>query len=304
MVEVHVDVAYSYTEDDDKNEFLPKLCAEGGWLSARLFPCIRPLAEIGQDEVVFHPNTMNENAWLIDGVHPMQSKGGTGGGKMISGFKSRVFGFGLELSKDELEQVNSKRRQDETYSSYAGDAAKFLYGSAAKKELTESPFVRTITYGSADDGYWNSNHMLVQVEDVLDVWNTLERTSYMSPICEFDHSSGHDSEREDGLTVSPTHLKINWGKGRMMRDCELTPGCLGTIEHEHRVYAGTTYSHSFKPGNPPHFLDGKPAPPEEDVILEARGIPRKKRKEELYQDLEAAGFNPKGKVEVLKARCM
>jgi hypothetical protein len=82
------------------------------------------LAEIGQDKVVFHPNTMNENGWSIDGVHPMRSKGGTGGGKMISGFKSRVFGFGLEMSEEELEEVNRKRRQGgKTYSSYAADAA-------------------------------------------------------------------------------------------------------------------------------------------------------------------------------------
>jgi hypothetical protein len=76
------------------------------------------------------------------------------------------------------------------------------------------------------------------------------------------------------------------------------------IVAEHLVYAGSTYSHSFKPRNPPHFLDGKAAPPEADVILEAIGIPRKKRNDELIKDLEAAGFNPKGKVEVLKARCV
>jgi len=69
------------------------LCAEGGWLSARIFPCIRPLAEIGQDEVMFHPNTMNENAWLIDGVHPMQSKGGTGGGKLFLVLKAERLGL-------------------------------------------------------------------------------------------------------------------------------------------------------------------------------------------------------------------
>jgi hypothetical protein len=89
----------------------------------------------------------------------------------------------------------------------------------------------------------------------------------------------------------------------MMRDCELTHGCLGTIKHKHRVYTGCTYSHSFKPGNPPQFLDGKNIPSEPDVILEAHGVSRKKRKDELSQDLEAARFNPKGRVKDLKARC-
>jgi hypothetical protein len=97
---------------------------------------------------------------------------------------------------------------------------------------------------------------------------------------------------------------MNWGKGRMMRDCKLTANCLGTIEHDHRVYAGCTYSHSFLPGHPPNFLDGKGLPPDMDVILEAHGVPKKKLKDELSQDLEAAGFNPKGRVEDLEARCI
>jgi hypothetical protein len=86
MVEVHVDVVYSYTDEDDKNEFLPKLSAEGGWLSTRMLPCVCPLVELGQDEVVFHRNSMNEKVWMIDDIMPLRSKGGTGGGKMISGF--------------------------------------------------------------------------------------------------------------------------------------------------------------------------------------------------------------------------
>ena len=69
---------------------------------------------------------MNEMAWTIYDILLIRSKGGTGGGQMISGFKSRVFGFGLEMSEEELEEVNSKRRRGNTYTSYAKDAAVFL----------------------------------------------------------------------------------------------------------------------------------------------------------------------------------
>jgi hypothetical protein len=218
--------------------------------------------------------------------------------------KSRMFGFGFDLSSDELKQVNDKRRErGNTYSGYAAQAANFLYGDAKKEDLKESPFVRTISYGNHKDGYWTSNHMLVQVEDVLDVWTTLERTKYIAPCMEFDHSSGHDSEREDGLSVSPTNLKMNWGKGRMMRDCELTEGCLGTIEHEDRVYAGETYQHYFKAGHPPKFHDGTNVPAEADAIVETNAKRVQKRKSELILDLEAGGYNSKGRVDDLKARC-
>jgi hypothetical protein len=126
-----------------------------------------------------------------------------------------------------------------------------------------------IDYGAAKDGYWNANHMLVQVEDCMDVWNCLTRTSYLLPLWEFDHSSDHDSEREDGLTTSPAHLKMSWGKGRKMRESVLTDACVGTIEHEDRVYPGCTHSHSFLPSDkPPVFFDGNKPPPEHDIVLE------------------------------------
>jgi hypothetical protein len=51
-----------------------------------------------------------------------------------------------------------------------------------------------IDYGAAKDGYWNANHMLLQVADCFDVWNVLDRMSYLLLLWEFDHSSGHDSE--------------------------------------------------------------------------------------------------------------
>jgi hypothetical protein len=249
FVEAHVDMVYSYSDFDDEIG-LPKLdCEEtggvGGWLSCRILPCVRPVTAIGQDEVIFHPSTLNENCWIVDDISPLRSKGGTGNGKMISGTKTRMHGFGgPKISADELKKINEKR-DGETYSGYAFEAARNIFGASGKPKLTVSPFVRMINYGAHKDGYWNANHMLLQVADCQDVWDYLDRTSYLLPLWEFDHSSGHDSEREDGLTTSATHLKMSWGKGRKMRESELTWGCVGTIHHEDRAYAGSTYHHSF-----------------------------------------------------------
>jgi hypothetical protein len=44
----------------------------------------------------------------VNGVTLLCSKGGAGGGKMVSGLKSRTFGFGFDLSSDDLEQVNNE----------------------------------------------------------------------------------------------------------------------------------------------------------------------------------------------------
>jgi hypothetical protein len=75
FVEVHVDVLYSYSAADDELG-LPKLDDQEpgglrGWLSCRMLPCVQPVTAIGQDEVIFHPSTMNEIVWMVDGITPL-----------------------------------------------------------------------------------------------------------------------------------------------------------------------------------------------------------------------------------------
>jgi hypothetical protein len=53
---------------------------------------------------------------------------------MSHSFHLLVVALGLEMSEDELEEVNSKRHQGKTYTSYTTEAAQ-------KKEFTELPFV-------------------------------------------------------------------------------------------------------------------------------------------------------------------
>jgi hypothetical protein len=60
-------MVYTYSEANDEIG-VPKLDdAEtggvGGWLSCWMLPCIHPVTSIGQDEVIFHPSTMNEIVW-------------------------------------------------------------------------------------------------------------------------------------------------------------------------------------------------------------------------------------------------
>ena len=122
-VEAHVDMVYTYSDADDIIG-LPKLDdpergGVGGWLSCRILPCIRPVCVIGQDEVIFHPSTMNENCWKIDEVSPLRSKGGTGNGKMVSGTKTRKHGFGgPKLTEADFKKVNDAR-QGQSYGGYA-----------------------------------------------------------------------------------------------------------------------------------------------------------------------------------------
>jgi hypothetical protein len=62
MVKVHLDVAYSYSGNENKHEFLPTLPFKGHWLLARMLPCIRPLAKLGQAKVVSTPTQCTQNS--------------------------------------------------------------------------------------------------------------------------------------------------------------------------------------------------------------------------------------------------
>ena len=82
---------------------------------------------------------------------------------MINAFQSREFGFGFKLTAEELEKVNQARAE----SKYKDEmVAKEIRASVMKQNLPESPFMREFQYGTAGEGYWSYQHMVLQVEDV------------------------------------------------------------------------------------------------------------------------------------------
>ena len=38
-----------------------------------------------------------------------------------------------------------------------------------KPELTKSPFVKEFEYGTSNDGYWTYQHMVLQLEDCINI---------------------------------------------------------------------------------------------------------------------------------------
>jgi hypothetical protein len=118
-------------------------------------------------------------------------------GIMIFAFVSREFGFGYDISLEDLEKVN-KKREGTHYSDQ--DAAKKIKGnSSMKASLTESPFVVKFEYGANNQGYWDYDHMIIQLEDCIDVVKTLHPE--FDFIFLFYHSCGDDHQRPDGLSV-------------------------------------------------------------------------------------------------------
>ena len=118
----------------------------------------KPLIIFGQDESIFKQYTLSSKQWALpDGTTAPNPKE-DGHGVMLSSFVSRDFGYGLNLTQGQLNEVNNYR-EGKNY--LDRDAAIEVHGKIQKPKLTDSPFVRWLDYGVNFDGYWNYHHMIV-----------------------------------------------------------------------------------------------------------------------------------------------
>ena len=131
MVEYHVDTCNLFQERMNKETQF------GGQRSVR-YPEGRMLIIWGHDEAIFKQYTLTKKSWRGPNGETAIVPKDEGAGIMISAFQCREFGFGMELSSQQLEIVNEYRRgkkyKDE-------EAAKTKRGSSLKLPLTKSPFV-------------------------------------------------------------------------------------------------------------------------------------------------------------------
>ncbi|KAI2509788.1 hypothetical protein MHU86_4641 [Fragilaria crotonensis] len=174
--------------------------------SIRVSSNARPIMIIGQDESVFAQYLMGAKTWVgPNGQRPLLPKS-EGDGFMLSAFVSREFGFGRQLTEIELEQINRERRP--TGATYTDvHAAMEILGTPNKAALTESPFVKYLYIGVNNEGYWNSYHMSLQFEDVIDCLKVLYPSFDL--VFMFDHSQGHARKREHSLSAQ--HMSKSYG---------------------------------------------------------------------------------------------
>ena len=92
-----------------------------------------------------------------------------------------------------------------------------------KQPLTKNPFVKEFEYGAASERYWTYQHMVLQLEDCINVLNVLyPQYDYLFL---FDHSCRHDKQREDGLNVENMSKSFGGQQAKMR---------LATIKQENR----------------------------------------------------------------------
>jgi DNA-binding transcriptional regulator YhcF (GntR family) len=282
MVEFHVDQHHSFQDGVSTTLY-------GGNLSVRRPANEKPLICFGQDECIFKQFTFTPKAWTApDGQKSMIPKD-EGLGVMISAFCSREFGFGLDISLEDLAKVN-KKREGTKYSDE--DAAKKIRGNSSNKAgLTESPFVVEFEYGANNQGYWDYDHMIIQFEDCIDVVKTLYPEFDFMFL--FDHSCGHDRQRPDGLSV-PKSNKTHGGAQPKMRKSKMEtqeflgpfPAMLKVGEYQHMVYQAEDAGPFFK-------TDAERQSSKLDSLT---GTSKRKirRKDAMEKDLREKGVRAKG----------
>ena len=239
MVELHVDywnrVAQTQTQQQP-------ILQKQATTSIRVSSKAKPIMIVGQDESVFAQYLLGSKTWVgPKGQRPLLPKS-EGNGYMLSAFVSREFGYGRQLTEAELVRINCERRGiNKTY--IDTQAAMEILKTTQKPELTESPFVKYLYIGANNEGFWNSYHMSLQFEDVVDCLLVLYPEFEI--IFFFDHSQGHARKRNGALNA--LQMSRNYGGTQpIMRDTTImnAAGYLGP--HVPRLDIGQVQSFVFK----------------------------------------------------------
>jgi hypothetical protein len=209
MVELHV---------NDHHSFQGKMnttTTYGGNLIIHLPEGRKPLVYFGQDEAIMKQYCFTSKSWTAPTGQKAIIPKDDGMGVMISAFVSREFGFGLQLSQQQLQKVNEVRHATK-YSNE--EAAKDIRGENFKDPLDNSPFVLQFEYGANNQGYWKYDHMVLQMEDCIDVVKVLWPDFVF--IFHFDHSCRHDWRRPDELNTKSLNKGFG-GAPIKMRDSKI-----------------------------------------------------------------------------------
>jgi hypothetical protein len=292
-VEYHVDTCDEFQRRMNEEQ------AFGGRPSVRRDVAKKMVIKIGHDEAIIKQFTLLKKAWYGPNGETALVPKDEGMGIMIRAMMSQEFGWGFELTPEQLAKVNEKRA-GKNYEDAESATAK--RGNAAKAPLTVSPFVREFEYGVNAQGYWSYEHMVMQLEDCIDCLKVVHPE--INFVFLLDHSCGHDRRREDGLNVAKMSKSFG-GKQRSQRDMTIKQeeGYLGPYLRQLNV--GDIQKMNFTPDDSGPFW----MTPEEkeiarhDITDAAKKKIRKYTKKELEQKLLEKNISTKRKLSVLQAAC-
>ena len=168
------------------------------------------MIEFGQDECIFKQYIFRHKAWTQKKkIRPRPKDEGYG--LMMSAFLSRVFGFGMEMTKDDMEKVNDMRQGKHFTDEDAENAIN--RGSVDYPKLKNPPFVTTLEYGKSAEGYWTYDRIILNLEDCIDCLKLLNPQYEFLFL--FDSSCGHVCGQENGLNSKRMNVRFSGKQPKM-----------------------------------------------------------------------------------------
>jgi hypothetical protein len=149
---------------------------------------------------------------------------------MACGFTSREFrlGLGLQLRLAVYNEINGSHQQNKPY--VLMGISELVKGLPIKIEFKESldPSLAFFRTGAQHEGYWNSSHAKLQLEDVVDA--LLMMFPQFDLVFLFDQWFGHTKMRIDSLHIGNMDVSHGGSDGMMhdtiIREVRLHPRIL------------------------------------------------------------------------------
>ena len=268
-----------------------------GSISIRCASQTKTRIVLGQDESVHVPHSLKDYYWTFEDVCPLRTKT-DGMGVMISLFVSREFGCGFgQGAFDKVKSSLNEKRKNKNYLSE--HAAMESHGKLAKPPLETDPCYAEFLCGKNRSGYWDGNHVALQLEDVCDLFDDLFDKEKHKLVLELDHSQTHKRFTPDAFVVNDFNL-FPGGKVPVVRDIEVGPEKenLGAFYAQNKLLHGEVERHVFLPGDNPPFIN--PTMPQFDAMGPEKSCALTKA--ELVEALKAKGLRTDGKVKEVTER--
>lgn len=262
-----------------------------------------------QDEAIFQQYIFTPGSWTApDGTWPLVPKD-NGRGVMVSAFCCRELGFAPKLSDNQFQKIN-KYRCKKKYSDE--DAAKKINGTPNKLPLNTSPFMIELEYGSNNEGYWNYDRMVLQIEDCTDCFQVLYPGYDILFL--LDHSNGHDYQQQNGLNLNKIRKEFDGQQPKMQNTIPfsfgphtpiLKPGQIQSLvfleSDEGPFYLSASERQERKYDKSTGRKKSRELRKDElEVFLQKENIPTKGNKQRLQKLVTTMGYPTREDVEIIK----